>query len=103
MKSRIAGRLTSKTPRFSRKKLLSSRAQKKTATDARLIFATNRNLAEGWRREDFAKTCTIGLTWSIVIPSLAARPKDIPPLVKYFVENSRYAATANHAQIEAER
>jgi DNA-binding NtrC family response regulator len=77
-------------------------AQKKTATDARLIFATNRNLAEevaaGRFREDLYYRLNVV---NIVIPSLAARPKDIPPLVKYFVENSRYAATANHAQIEA--
>lgn len=77
-------------------------AQKKTATDARLIFATNRNLVEevaaGRFREDLYYRLNVV---NIVIPSLAARPKDIPALVKYFIEKSRYSLAANHGQIEA--
>jgi DNA-binding NtrC family response regulator len=77
-------------------------AQKKTGTDARLIFATNRNLAEdvgvGRFREDLYYRLNVV---NIVIPPLAARPKDIPPLVKYFVNSSHYAATNNHGIIEA--
>lgn len=76
-------------------------AQKKTASDARLIFATNRNLAEevavGRFREDLYYRLNVV---NIVIPSLAARPKDIPPLVKYFVERSRYATGTDRGHIE---
>lgn len=77
-------------------------AQRKTATDARLIFATNRNLAEevaaGRFREDLYYRLNVV---NIVIPPLAARPRDIPPLVKYFIEKSRYTAGTNHGHIEA--
>jgi DNA-binding NtrC family response regulator len=38
---------------------------------------------------------------NIVIPALATRPKDIPPLVKYFIDKSHYATTSNHGLIEA--
>jgi DNA-binding NtrC family response regulator len=77
-------------------------AQRKTATDARLIFATNRNLAEevaaGRFREDLYYRLNVV---NIVIPSLAARPRDIPPLVKYFIDKSRYTAGTNHGHIES--
>jgi DNA-binding NtrC family response regulator len=77
-------------------------AQRQTDTDARLIFATNRNLAEevaaGRFREDLYYRLNVV---NIIIPALATRPKDISPLVKYFIDKSHYATTPDHGLIEA--
>jgi DNA-binding NtrC family response regulator len=76
-------------------------AQKKTITDARLIFATNKNLADqvrfGHFREDLYYRLNVV---NIVIPPLSARPKDIPPLVKYFIGKSHYRGTASQSRVE---
>lgn len=66
--------------------------QKSISTNARLIFATNRNLtdevAAGRFRQDlFYRLNVVNLT----VPPLSARPKDISPLVKEFIRKSRYS------------
>jgi DNA-binding NtrC family response regulator len=67
--------------------------EKKISTNARLIFATNRNLANetsaGRFRQDLYYRLNVV---NIVIPPLSARPKDIPPLVKEFIVKSHYAS-----------
>jgi len=63
----------------------------KISTNARLIFATNKNLedevAAGRFRQDlYYRLNVVNIT---VLP-LIARPKDIPSLVKEFIKKSRY-------------
>jgi DNA-binding NtrC family response regulator len=65
--------------------------QKQISTNARLIFATNRDLNEEvalgrFRQDLYYRLNVINIT---VLP-LAARPKDIPPLVLEFIKKSRY-------------
>jgi len=65
--------------------------QNKITTDARLIFATNRDLGEEvamgrFRQDLYYRLNVINIT---MLP-LAARPKDIAPLVKEFIKRSRY-------------
>ena len=76
-------------------------AQKKNSTDARLIFATNRNLANdvasGRFRQDLYYRLNV---LNITVPPLAARPKDIPSLVKYFIGISHYGGWQSAGHIE---
>jgi len=75
--------------------------QKSISTDARMIFATNRNLADEvaigrFRQDLFYRLNVINIT----IPPLSVRPKDIPPLVKEFIKKSRYGAYMSAHPIE---
>ena len=65
--------------------------QQKISTNARLIFASNRDLGEEvalgrFRQDLYYRLNVVNIT---VLP-LAARPKDIPPLVKEFIKRSRF-------------
>jgi len=66
--------------------------QQKISTNARLVFASNRDLGEEvslgrFRQDLYYRLNVVNIT---VLP-LATRPKDIPPLVKEFIKRSRYA------------
>lgn len=75
--------------------------QKSISTDARMIFATNKNLADevaaGRFRQDLYYRLNV---INITIPPLSARPKDIPPLVKEFIRRSRYATYTSAHPVE---
>ncbi len=66
------------------------------ATDARLIFATNKNLmvevGAGRFREDLFYRLNVV---NIIIPPLSARPRDIPPLVYEIIAKSKYSAAGS--------
>jgi len=65
--------------------------KEKISTNARLIFATNKNLedevAAGRFRQDLYYRLNVV---NIAVLPLIARPKDIPSLVKEFIKKSRY-------------
>lgn len=65
--------------------------QQKISTNARLIFASNRDLGEevalGRFRQDLYYRLNVV---NISVLPLAARPKDIPPLAKEFIKRSRF-------------
>ncbi len=65
--------------------------QEKISTNARLIFATKRDLSEevamGKFRQDLYYRLNVV---NITLPPLSERPKDISPLVKEFIKGSRY-------------
>ena len=75
---------------------------KKISTNARLIFATNKDLTEevalgNFRQDLYYRLNVVNIT---VLP-LAARPKDIPPLVMDFIRKSRYVSGAEESPIES--
>jgi len=62
------------------------------STDARLIFATNKNLAAEVEAGRFRNDLFYRLNVvNIIIPPLSARPRDIPPLVYEIIEKSKYS------------
>ncbi len=74
---------------------------KSISTNARFIFATNKNLADEvaagrFRQDLFYRLNVVNIT----IPPLSARPKDIPPLVKEFIMKSRYSAYTGAHPVE---
>jgi len=75
--------------------------QRKVSTDARMIFATNRDLgkdvAGGKFRQDLYYRLNVV---NISVLPLAARPKDIPLLVREFIKRSRYGDYADSHPIE---
>ena len=76
--------------------------QRKISTNARLIFATNKDLAEevalgNFRQDLYYRLNVVNIT---VLP-LAARPKDIPPLVMDFIRKSRYVSGVEESPIES--
>lgn len=74
------------------------------STDARLIFATNKNLAAEVRADRFREDLFYRLNVvNIVIPPLVARPRDIPSLVFEFIDKSKYAAGAKGIESNALR
>ncbi|MCP4582615.1 MAG: sigma-54-dependent Fis family transcriptional regulator [candidate division Zixibacteria bacterium] len=75
--------------------------QQKISTDARMIFATNKDLGEevaigNFRQDLYYRLNVVNIT---VLP-LATRPKDIPPLVKEFIKKSRYGDYAGDHPVE---
>ncbi len=75
--------------------------EEKISTNARLIFATNKNLgdevAAGRFRQDlYYRLNVVNIT---VLP-LIARPKDIPLLVKEFIKKSRYGDYTRGSPVE---
>jgi len=75
--------------------------QKNITVDTRLIFATNRDLAEDVAAGSFRQDLYYRLNViNIPVAPLVARPKDIPLLTRYFISKSRYAVYTKSNPIE---
>jgi formate hydrogenlyase transcriptional activator len=71
--------------------------------DVRLVAATNRNLAEMLKRNEFRSDLYYRLNvFPIALPPLRARREDIPALVEHFVENYARRMGKQIDQISAE-
>jgi DNA-binding NtrC family response regulator len=75
--------------------------EKKITTNARMIFATNKDISEevasGRFRQDLYYRLNVV---NINVLSLIARPRDIPALVKEFIRKSRYVDDSTIKPIE---